>query len=104
MHRPDGCTHQTVQAIVDRGVRMLSLKTKYLVPGPIQADPHASMEFVFEQGNVVDQRTEMSRRSQDGDEPNGRRAQDQLREQAGDELHLGRGRLTRGVIWRTIWG
>ena|SRR5271166_4788783 len=24
MHRPDGCTHQTVQAIVDRDVRMLS--------------------------------------------------------------------------------
>jgi hypothetical protein len=68
MHRPDGWTHQTVQAIVDRGVRMLSLKTKYLVPSPIQADPHASMEFVFEQGNVVDQRAEMSRRSQDGDE------------------------------------
>jgi hypothetical protein len=33
MHRPDGCIHQTVQAIVDRGVRMLSLKTKYPVPG-----------------------------------------------------------------------
>jgi hypothetical protein len=27
------------------------------------------MEFVFEQDNVVDQWTEMSRRSQDGDEP-----------------------------------
>jgi hypothetical protein len=64
MRRPDGCTHQTVQAIVDRGVRMLSLKTKYPVPGPIQADARAYMEFVFEQGNVVDQWTGMSRRSE----------------------------------------
>ena len=67
-HRPDQCTHQIIQVIIDGGVRSLSLKTRYAVPGPVSADPRAYMGFEYQDGKVVDQWTEMSRRSHDGEE------------------------------------
>lgn len=67
-HRADHNTHQVIQAACDRGVRRLVLRTRHPVPGPIQADPHSYMQFEYQEGRLVDQHTEMSRRDQDGDE------------------------------------
>lgn len=65
-HRPDRHIHYVIQTIVDTGVRRLTVKTKD--PVSIGNDPRAYMEFVYENGTVVEQHTAMSRCDQDGDE------------------------------------
>jgi len=66
-HRPDQHIHNSVQIICDRGVRVLALRTVDPRSPLIPADPLAYMMFEYEDGEVVDQWTEMSHR--DGDEP-----------------------------------
>jgi hypothetical protein len=66
-HRPDQDVHATVQMICDRGIRALTVRAVYPEPSPIRADPLSYMKFEYEEGKVVDQWAEMSRR--DGDEP-----------------------------------
>lgn len=65
-HRPDRHIHHIVQEIIFNGVRRLFVKTKD--PVSIDNDPRAYMTFDYETGTVVEQHTEMSRRSHDGGE------------------------------------
>ena len=66
-HQADQHIHETVQMICNNGIRALTLRTVYPEPWPIRVDPLAYMMFEYQDGRVVDQWTEMSRR--DADEP-----------------------------------